>query len=63
MRKWLFVIVTALIMPVVSVILVKIIDGTVQIDNDCLLLGVLLAVVNLLIGFVSYRIYIRQIKE
>ena len=63
MKKWLFVIVTALIMLVVSIVLVILIDGTVQIDNDYLILGFFLAVVNLVIGFVSYQICRRSIEE
>ena len=62
MKKRLFVIATLLIMLIVSFVLVKIIDGMVQIDNDYLMLGIFLAVVNLTIGLVSYLIY-RRSKE
>ena len=62
MKKWLFIIVTLLIMLVISIVLSIIIDGMVQIDNDYLILGIFLGVVNIVIGMVSYFIYRRSTK-
>ncbi len=59
MKKTAFIIVTAIIMLVVSRFAIRIIDATVQIDDDIFLLLAFLAAMNLTIGFISYKIYKR----
>ena len=44
-------------MLIVSRFVIRIIDATVQIDNDIGLLILLLAVVNTIIGLISYKLY------
>ena len=56
-RKTVHIIITVMIMLVVSRFLVRIIDATVQIDDDLALLLLLLAVVNAAIGLVSRKLY------
>ena len=57
MRKTLFIVLTVLVMLVTSRFVVRIIDATVQIDDDLWLLVVLLLALNALIGFWSHRLY------
>jgi hypothetical protein len=45
------------IMLIVSRFVVRIVDATVQIDNDIGMLLLLLALVNAVIGFVGYKLY------
>ncbi len=56
-RKIVHIIITVMIMLIVSRFLVRIIDATVQIDDDLGLLFLLLAVVNAAIGLVSRKLY------
>lgn len=46
-------------MLIVSRFIVRIVDATVQIDNDIGMLILLLIIVNAVIGFVGYMIYQR----
>ena len=48
-------------MLIVSRFIVRIVDATVQIDDDLAILLLLLLLVNAAIGFVSYKLY--QIKK
>lgn len=57
MKKATFILFTAIIMLVASRFVVRIIDATVQIDDDIFLLLAFLAAMNLGIGFLSYKIY------
>ena len=61
MKKTVFVLSTLAIMLIVSRFVVRIVDATVQIDDDVGLLLLLLLLVNAAIGFVSYKLY--QIKK
>jgi hypothetical protein len=61
MKKTVFVLSTLAIMLIVSRFIVRIVDATVQIDDDIGLLLLLLLLVNAAIGFVSYKLY--QIKK
>lgn len=63
MKKAGFIISAAIIMLVASRFAVRIIDATVQIDDDIFLLLVFLTVMNLAIGFISYKIYKRTGKR
>ena len=57
MKKTVFVLSTLAIMLIVSRFIVRIVDATVQIDDDIGLLLLLLLLVNAAIGFVSYQLY------
>ena len=57
MRKIFFVVVTFLVMLITSRFVVRIVDATVQIDNDIGALLLLLVLVNVSIGFVGYKLY------
>ncbi len=57
MKKTLFVIATIAVMLVVSRFIVRIVDATVQIDNDVWLLLLLVILVDAVIGFVSCKLY------
>ena len=61
MKKTVFILSTLAIMLIVSRFIVRIVDATVQIDDDIGLLLLLLLLVNAAIGFVSYKLY--QIKK
>ena len=50
MRKIFFVVVTFLVMLITSGFVVRIVDATVQIDDDIGLLATLLAAVNAIVG-------------
>ncbi len=56
-RKNVHIIITVMIMLIVSRFLVRIIDATVQIDDDLGLLFLLLVMVNAAIGLVSRKLY------
>ena len=60
MKKILHIAVTVVIMLVVSRFIVRIIDATVQIDDDIVLLLLLVAAVDIVIGLVSAQIYRRR---
>ncbi|MBQ6365412.1 MAG: hypothetical protein IJI61_03255 [Oscillospiraceae bacterium] len=57
MKKSIFLVATILVMLIVSRFIVRIVDATVQIDNDVGMLVLLLILVNAVIGFISCRIY------
>ena len=57
MKKALHITVTIIIMLIASRFLVRIVDATVQIDEDIGALVVLLAVINICIVGISYLVY------
>ena len=57
MKKTVFVLSTLAIMLIVSRFIVRIVDATVQIDDDIGLLLLLLLLVNTGIGLVGYTLY------
>lgn len=57
MKKTVYLLSTFAIMLIVPRFIVRIVDATVQIDNDVGMLLLLLVLVNAVIGFVSYRLY------
>ena len=59
MKKTLHIIVTIMIMLIASRFLVRIVDATVQIDEDFGMLIVLLVVIDAAIGGISYLVYRR----
>lgn len=63
MKKTAFIFFTAIIMLVASRFVVRIIDATVQIDNDIFLLLAFLVAMNFGIGFLSYKIYKKTSKK
>ena len=63
MRKNFFIVVTFLVMLITSGFVVRIVDATVQIDDDIGLLATLLAAVNAIVGFLSYKLYKRAGKK
>ncbi|MBQ4020612.1 MAG: hypothetical protein II606_07990 [Erysipelotrichaceae bacterium] len=56
-RKTAFAAATLIIMLIVSRFVIRIVDATVQIDDDITTLLLLLAVVNMAIGGCSYTLY------
>ena len=59
MRKWIYFIATAFLMVIVSRFLVRIVDATVQIDDEWWLLLILVALANLMIAALSRMLYRR----
>ena len=57
MKKALYITVTIIMMLIASRFLVRIVDATVQIDEDIGVLVVLLAVINAPIVGISYLVY------
>ena len=57
MKKAMHITATIIIMLIASRFLVRIVDATVQIDEDIGVLVVLLAVINTSIGGISYLVY------
>ena len=57
MKKVLHFTVTIIIMLIASRFLIRIVDATVQIDDDIGVLVVLLAAINAAIGVMSYLVY------
>lgn len=57
MKKWAFIIPTAIIMIIVSRFAIRIVDATVQIDGNAVILAVLLLIVNIVIGLISFALY------
>ncbi len=57
MKRVLHIAVTIIIMLIVSRFLIRIVDATVQIGEDMGVLAVLLVMVNVLIGTISYLAY------
>ena len=56
-RKIAFIAVTLIIMLIVSRFMIRIVDATVQIDDDITVLLLLLTAVNAAIGVCSYMLY------
>ena len=63
MKKVLHITVTIIIMLIASRFLVRMVDATVQIDDDIGLLVVLLAVLNAAVGGISYLLYRKYQRE
>ena len=64
MKNVLHFTVTIIIMLIASRFLIRIVDATVQIDDDIGVLVVLLAAINAAIGVISYLVYRKyQIKK
>ncbi len=57
MKKTVFVLSTLAIMLIVSRFIIRIVDATVQIDDDIGILLLLLLLVNTVIGLVGYKLY------
>ena len=57
MKKAIFIITTVFIMLITSRFVIRIVDATVQIDNDIALLIILLIVLNVVIGMPSRFLY------
>ena len=57
MKKTVYVLSTLAIMLIVSRFIVRIVDATVQIDDEIGLLLLLLLLVNTVIGLVGYKLY------
>ena len=57
MRKWVHIAVTILCMLAASRFLVRLIDATVQIDDDIGMLVLALLLLNAAIGFASHKLY------
>ena len=56
-EKAIFIITTVFIMLITSRFVIRIVDATVQIDNDIALLIILLIVLNVVIGMLSRFLY------
>ena len=63
MKKTIYILITFAIMLIVSRFVVRIVDTTVQIDNDIGMLLLLLVLVNAVIGFAGYKLYQVSKKE
>ena len=63
MNKSVHIGITILIMLVVTRFLIRIVDATVQIDNDIGMLLLLVVAVNTAIGLVSRRLYQRRSRR
>jgi len=59
MKKAIFIITTVFILLITSRFVIRIVDATVQIDNDIALLIILLIVLNVVIGMLSRFLYIK----
>ena len=57
MKKAIFIITTVFIMLITSRFVIRIVDATVQIDNDIALLIIMLIVLNVVIGMLSCFLY------
>lgn len=57
MKKTISILATLAVMLVVSRFVIRIVDATVQIDNDIGLLLLLLLLVNAVIGWIGWRLY------
>lgn len=57
MKKTVCILATLAVMLVVSRFVIRIVDATVQIDNDIGLLLLLLLLVNAVIGWIGWRLY------
>ena len=63
MKKVIFIITTVFIMLITSRFVIRIVDATVQIDNDIALLIILLIVLNVVIGMLSHFLYKKIFRE
>ncbi len=63
MKKKIHIVITAAVILIVSRFLIRIVDATVGIDDDIVILLVMLAAVNTLIGYISYRLYRRSDRQ
>ena len=63
MKKTVYILSTFAVMLIISRFVVRIVDTTVQIDDDIGLLVTLLAAVNAIIGVLSYKLYKRAGKK
>lgn len=63
MNKSVHIGITILIMLIVTRFLIRIVDATVQIDNDIGMLLLLVVAVNAAIGLVSRRLYQRRSRR
>ena len=57
MKKTCYIILTILIMLITSRFVVRIIDATVQIDDDIWLVVIILFALNVVIGMLSHKLY------
>ena len=57
MKRNTYIFVTVLVMLGITRMAVRIIDATVGIDDDVLLLAVFLAVINLILAWISRKLY------
>ena len=57
MKKTVYLLSTLAIMLIVSRFIVRIVDATVQIDDDLALLLLFLLLVNAAIGWIGYKLY------
>ena len=57
MKKTCYIISTILIMLITSWLLIRIVDATVQIDDDIVLLIIMLVALNAVIGILSFFLY------
>lgn len=62
MKKAIFIITTVFIMLITSRFVIRIVDATVQIDNDIALLIILLIVLNVVIGMLSRFLYRKKFR-
>ena len=63
MKKTRFTLFTALVMLITSFLAARLIDATVQIDDDVWLIVTLLAALNVTIGALGYKLYRRTAGE
>ena len=63
MKKAIFIITTVFIMLITSRFVIRIVDATVQIDNDIALRIILLIVLNVVIGMLSRFLYKKIFRE
>ena len=63
MKKAIFIITTVFIMLITSRFVIRIVDATVQIDNDIALLIILIIVLNVVIGMLSHFLYKKIFRE
>ena len=62
MKKLTYILSTVLIMLVLSRFIIRIIDATVQIDDDIGILILFLIILNSTIAFLSYKLYKKKTK-
>ncbi|MBQ6367943.1 MAG: hypothetical protein IJJ30_05305 [Erysipelotrichaceae bacterium] len=62
-KKAIYSVTTILIMVITSRFLIRVVDATVQIDEDIGLLIILLIVLNTAIGTAGYRLYKRSVQS